>query len=65
MAVAVGFEPTVPRGTTVFKTAAINQTLPRYHKNRSRDILRGLPASSTGLCLNRSGTIIIIVKAVI
>ena len=28
MAEGVGFEPTVPLGTAVFKTAALNQTRP-------------------------------------
>lgn len=32
MAVGVGFEPTAPLGTSVFKTAALNQTQPTYRK---------------------------------
>ena len=30
MAEVVGFEPTVPLGTSVFKTGALNQTLPHF-----------------------------------
>ena len=45
MAVSVGFEPTVPFSTTVFKTVAINQTRPTYqcggaYGTRTRDLLR-------------------------
>lgn len=36
MAEAVGFEPTAPFGTSVFKTAALNQTQPHFRKWFSR-----------------------------
>ena len=64
MAPARGFEPRHrSHGLSDFKSDPFSH-LGYAGTLESRDILRGLPASSTGLCLNRSGTIIIIVKAV-
>ncbi len=58
MAEEVGFEPTVPRGTTVFKTAAFNHSATPPRKGRMKfntdGQLRWEPVQDALLCIKMS-----------